>query len=270
MKHEKYLWGIVILIIVFVGLLGNTYLHYFFNLHNRFVSWEIAGILLSLVINGVFYHTNAEWQLPYRINGNTNETWRLSGPFWISFVFLILALILIILHQPILYFSQKLNFIFDEKILFLVRIFLIVISAVFFLVIDHRVYKEAIEARNKIDTMITAGKDIDADLKNTISNILGIDNNKVTIKLTKEFTEMLSDSFGKSRAFNDTPSLVGFVGIFVYISAVYFNVFENCEGLQLGIWISGAAAFQMMAASIIFGIISTGINLRTIQIKKGS
>jgi hypothetical protein len=95
-------------LIVFVGILGYKYILQNF-LHNKFATWEMASISMSIFINFLVSQRCKEWMLPYIITGDQLRPWKkLRGKFFSALILLGIVLFMILFHNYLrTFFDQK-------------------------------------------------------------------------------------------------------------------------------------------------------------------
>jgi len=262
--------------IVGIGMLGHLYLPYL-ALHHRFITWEIAAILMSLLINVGFFFESKTWQIAFYITEGEDRPFRFISIAWgASIAFLFFALLTIIGHyipvwispehkEPIEQFVKS-----HENGLLLFRVLFILFASGLFWYIDHKVSKTTSEAKLTIEALIKKGKSTvdDGRLARKIRKWLKLEKDTVvTYELIDKLISMLSSSFGKSCNFNDRPVCFGFALLFLNGLLIEGGALERCRDGELSIWISGASAFQLMASGIVFAVITMEVVKRTQKLK---
>lgn len=246
--------------------------------YNRFITWEIAAILMSLGINIIFFSKNEAWQIAFYITGQENKPFaRASSLFWLSFILLVIAALtiivpfIVILNAPPEYEKPLKQWVEMHEVLFLsIRIFFIFVASICFGYLDLYVLKTASDAKKEIEGLNKEKSTmVDKKLLEKIRNWLKLKNEaRVTYKQVEKFIGMLSSSFEKSCLFNDLPMCIGFSILLLNTLLITMGRLEKCPDGELCVWICGACAFQLMVSGIIFGVITWEILKETQQLKK--
>jgi hypothetical protein len=265
--------------ITLFGILGHSFMPHSLP-YNRFIAWEIAAILMSLIINFIFFFKSDAWQIAFYITGEENKPFtRASSLFWLSFFLLGIAALMIIVPFIIYVASPEYEkplkqwVKMHEVLLLSTRVSFILVASICFGCLDLYVSNTASDAKKKIEALIKTKSTMDKGrLLEKIRNWLKLkDETRVTYKQVEKFIGMLSSSFKKSCLFNDLPVCIGFFILLLNILLIAMGRLEKCpegEEGELCIWICGACAFQMMFSGIVFGVITWEIFKETQQLKK--
>lgn len=233
-------------LIVFVGILGYKYIPQNF-LHNKFATWEMASISMSIFINFLVSQRCKEWMLPYLITGDQLRPWKkLRGKFFSALILLVIVFFMIFFHNYLrTFFDQKWPNLIGGDVLIVIRLFLVLLASYLFLMIDKNVLEKASDAiTNDLPSKFLFDKEIlsRTEIERIINSVI--------------------DSFEKSKHFSDIPTVFGFAVLAVYGLFVALGKLGTFEEGQLCIWVCGASAFQLITSTLVFGLITAQIKTK--------